>query len=143
MRRSALHSLLWLAPAVAIYAACFSLNVGGAWYGGPAQWHQLAVTVIYILFCAVFTWNARSSRGRLLFCRVFSALTLAAGVTGHLSRALPSDWLVLPALVLTPFSSIPLYGLRYFTSWTVLELISITLSSLWFTYSLFLRKSYK
>lgn len=136
MKSNTLRNLLWFLPAAAVYTACFSLNVGEAWFGTPAKWHHLAVTVVYILFWMVFAWNARSSKSMAWFCRVFSGLMLVASVIGLLSRTLLGDLLLIPALLLTPFSSIPLYGLRYFTSWTGLELVSIALSSLWLFYSL-------
>jgi len=45
--------------------------------------------------------------------------------------------------LLTPFSSIPMYGLRLFLDWTGLELVSILLFSFWLGYTLFLWRAKK
>ena len=135
MKPDARHCLLWVLIAVVVYISCFLVNAGGAWYGGPAELYHLVATAVYALFWVLFTFNARHSGGMARCCLVLAVLTLLAAVTGLLTRSLELDILMIPARLLAPFSSVPMYGLRFFCGWTGLELVTILLSSGWLLYS--------
>lgn len=130
------QNTLWYVAALAAFALCCSLNAGYAWMGDPAKEYHLAVTVGYVLSWSVLTVMAKS-RQKLRLCANMAGLTLLAAVLGLLARAAAGDspWMI-PALVLTPFSTVPFYGLRLFLDWTGMELVSVILSSFWLVSSL-------
>ena len=116
----------------AIFALSCVSNLGDGWMGNHATPRHLIVGVIYVLFWVIFTFVARHSHEMLRFCQIIALLGLGAAATGLLARFFPScELLVIPALLLTPFSSVPLYGLRMFLDWTQFELASGGLSLLW------------
>jgi len=127
----------------AVFALCCAFNLGDAWMGNRALPRHLAAGAIYILFWAVFTFAARRSRGMLRFCQVIALLGLGGALTGLLARVPFSDLLIIPALLLTPFSTVPMYGLRMFWDWTGMELFSAALSLLWLCVSSYLLRRQK
>lgn len=128
-------SRLWLLGAVILYATCFAFNLAGAWFEyGPATGWNLMITLSYILFWVLFTRDARGSRGRTRVASIVAALTLLGGMIALMARA-PVSWLlVIPALALTPFSGLPMYGLRVFCSWNVTYMLTGLMGGLWLMY---------
>lgn len=122
----------------AVYALCCAVNLGDGWMGNRAKPAHLVVGAIYLLFWALFTFAARRSYGMLRLCQIIALLGLGGAATGLLVRTVSWELLVIPALLLTPFSSIPLYGLRMFLDWTGMELVSGGLSLLWLCVSSYL-----
>ena len=124
---------LWLLAAAALYALCFAVNLGGAWFEyGPATGWNLLVSLIYPIFWAAFTGCARRVPGRLRAAGVMAALTLLAGVFGLLARSTRAASLfMVPALLLAPLSAVPLYGLRCFLSWDLLYALCALMGGLW------------
>ena len=141
--RAPLWKRLLIAGIPVVCCTCYSVTLGPAWMGDRPYWHNLVATLVYTLFWLVFTWMTHRSRFMRGCCLFFSCAMLAAGVTGLAVRAWDWDILTFPALLLTPFSSIPMYGLRLFLDWTGLELVSILLSSFWLGYTLFLWRAKK
>lgn len=128
-------SRLWLLGAVALYAACFAVNLAGAWfeYQSATVWNLL-VSLIYILFWTAFTASIGPSRGcRQVACLV-SALTMVGGLFGLLLRGGGFWLLLIPAVCLTPFTALPLYGLRMFVSWDMIYLLAGLAGGLWLLY---------
>ena len=59
---------------------------------------------------------------------------------GLMARA-PISWLlIVPAIALTPFTAIPMYGLRVFCSWNVLDMLTGLLGGLWLIWLAWQRK---
>ena len=131
----------WLLSAVAVYALCFAANLAGAWfeYNSPSGWNLLA-SLTYLIFWLAFTVCARNRPGRLRTAKIIAALTLAGGLLGLMARA-PISWLlIVPAIALTPFTAIPMYGLRMFCSWNVLYMLTGLLGGLWLIWLAWQRK---
>ena len=123
---------IWFLSAVALYALCFAVNLGGAWweYSPAAIWNFL-VSVAYILFWVLFTADAGTSRGRTRVANVVAVLTLIGGLLGLVARA-PNAWFALiPALALTPLTAVPMYGLRMLFSWNMTYMLTGLLGGLW------------
>lgn len=127
----------------AIFALCCRANLADAWMGGRASYLHLSAGIIYVLFWAVFTFVARRSRGMLRLCQIIALLGLGGALTGLMARSAIGDFLIIPALLLTPFSTVPLYGLRMFWDWTEMELFSSMLSLLWLGVSTYLLRKLK
>lgn len=127
----------WCLAAVIVFLSCFAVNVGYSWWDVDPKLYHLAATALYISFWTSFTVKSTHSRPMTKGCCIVAAFTLAAAVFGSLVRApISIDVLLLPALLLAPFSTVPMYGLRHFFDWPGLETVSIVLSSIWLFYSL-------
>ena len=126
---------LWLLGAVALYAACFAVNLAGAWfeYQSATGWNLL-VSLTYILFWVLFTKDARGSRGRTRTVTIVAALTLVGALCGLMMRGGGFWLLLIPAICLTPFTALPLYGLRMFVSWDMIYLLAGLVGGLWLLY---------
>ena len=126
---------LWLLGVIALYAACFAVNLAGAWFEyGPATGWNLLTSLVYILFWVLFTKDARGSRGRTRAATVVAVLTLVGALCGLLMRGGGFWLLLIPAFCLTPFTALPLYGLRMFCSWDMVYLLAGLLGGLWLLY---------
>ena len=90
----------------AVFALCCRANLGDAWMGGRASYLHLSAGIIYVLFWAVFTFVARRSRGMLRLCQIIALLGLGGALTGLMARSAIGDFLIIPALLLTPFSTV-------------------------------------
>lgn len=141
VHKSSAPFLLLSVPAV--YALCCAVNLGDAWMGGRAELRHLAASALYVVFWAVFTFASRASRGMLRLCQLAAALTLGAGVTGLLARVLSFAPLLIPALLLSPLSSVPMFGLRRFLEWEGLEVVTVLLSGVWLAVSTLLIRRQK
>lgn len=126
---------LWLLGAVVLYAACFAVNLAGAWfeYQSATVWNLL-VSLTYLLFWALFTKDACDSRGRTRAATIVAGLTLVGALFGLLLRGGGFWLLLIPAICLTPFTALPLYGLRMFVSWDMIYLLAGLLGGLWLVY---------
>jgi len=126
---------LWLLAAAALYAVCFAVNLAGAWfeYQSATVWNLL-VSLTYLLFWTAFTASIGPSRGRRQAARAVALLTMVGGLLGLLMRGGGFWLLLIPALCLTPFTALPLYGLRMFVSWDMIYLLAGLLGGLWLLY---------
>ena len=141
--RAPLRKRILIAAVPLVCFSCARANLGIAWMGTRPEGYALAVTTAYVLFWFVFTLSAHHSRFMIGCCVFFSAATLLAAVLGLAVRSFGWDTLAIPALLLAVFSTVPMYGLRLFLDWTGLELVSLSLSLLWFGYVFFLRRAKK
>jgi len=134
----------WLLGAAAVYGLCFAANLAGAWfeYHSPTVWNLLA-SLIYLAFWVVFTVCARNRPGRLRTAKILAGLTLVGGVIALMARTPISWFLIIPALALTPFTAIPMYGLRMFCSWNVLYMVTGLLGGLWLIWLLWKKEGAK
>ena len=142
--RGPLWKRLLLLAAPVILVGCCAVNLGNAWYSSDPEWYNVLTTAVYLLFWLSFTIAAPRSAFMTKCCLAMSILTLCAAVTGLLVRGPGWDIFTLPAVLLTPFSTLSLYGLYHFTdSWVVMELISAALSLLWLCVSSYLLRRQK
>jgi len=141
--RAPLRKRILIAAIPLVCFSCARANLGIAWMGTRPEGYALAVTAAYILFWLVFTLSARHSRFMRGCCMLFSTATLLAALLGLVVRSLGWEVLTIPALLLTVFSTVPMYGLRLFLDWTGLELVSLSLSLLWSGYVFFLHRAKK
>ena len=114
---------------VVITAVCVIANLGGAWYGDPANALQLSVTLLYILCWTALCALPRSLNAKLALA--VGALTLLSGAVCALYRLTEASIVALPGFFLCSFTGIPFYGLRFFTNWTRLYEISAVVGALW------------
>lgn len=119
---------IWFLAAAVLYALILAVNLGGAWMGDPADWENGAATAVYLLLWAVFT--AKASPKSLRLARVVAVLTLVGAVLGLMARA--QNWLfTIPALLLTPLTAVPMYGLRLVCSWNMTYAVTALLAGMW------------
>ena len=126
---------LWSLAAAAVTVCCFSVNLGGAWYGGPAHPANLFMTFLYTVFWAGFSFEFRTSpiAARAVFgLSLITFFSSMASLTYSLFR-----WniLFLPAAVLAVFSAVPMYGLRFLFQWTGVYDVSALLSFCWLVFA--------
>lgn len=131
--RKAGRTVLWLILAAAVMLACFGLNLGGAWMGGPATPVQAAATGCYLLFWAVFTWLSRSYLPLLRVSHVLSLMTLFSGTVSLVCRLLKAGYIL--AALASVFASVPFYGLRAFLDWTGLYVVATAAGLFWCLYT--------
>ena len=141
--RAPLWKRLFVFSAPVVCILCCAVNLGSAYFGYTPKWYHILTTALYVLFWLAFTLQARRSRFMTKVCLFMSCAMLCAAVAGLGVRALDWEFLTIPAILLTPFSSLPMYGVCALTSWTGLELVSLTLAIPWLGYSLFLRRRQK
>lgn len=135
--RKAFHSLrtslIWISVALAVMVGCFVSNIGGAWYGGPANAGQFIATVLYIIFWGIFTIMTRKYGVLVRVSFIISLLTFIGAANSLIMRLLSEGW-ILAALV-SVFASVPFYGLRMLMDWTPLYAVSAVISLIWLTYT--------
>lgn len=123
------RTVLGLILAAAVMLACFGLNLGGAWMGGPATPLQAMATGCYLLFWAVFTILSRNYLPLLRISRVLSLLTLFSGAVSLICRLLKAGYIL--AALASVFASVPFYGLRIVMGWTELYAVATAAGLLW------------
>lgn len=141
--RAPLWKRVLIAAVPVVCVICCAVNLGGAYFSSVPDWYHILTTGVYVLFWVIFTALAHRSRFMTGCCVFFSCAMLCAAVTGIGVRTLRWDILTIPAVVLTPFSTLPMYGVSRFADWTGMELVSLALALPWLGYSLYLRQRQK
>ena len=131
--RRACRSLLGVAMALAVMAACFLVNLGGAWMGGPAGAAELAVTLCYCVFWGIFSMVTRRIRPLARFSLVLSLLTLISAAVSLVCRLTGGGFIV--AALLSVFASVPLYGLTFWLDWTGVYAAALCLALVWLLFT--------
>ena len=124
---------LELTLVILVTVCCFAVNLGGAWQGGPAKASGLAATAIYIVSWALFSVAASPSMPYVRFTFAVSLLTFLSSISSLIVRWTKSDFVF--ALLLSFFSAVPFYGLRFFLGWTGLYTAASALSACWLAYT--------
>lgn len=104
---------LWSLDAAAVTVCCFSVNLGGAWYGGPAHPANLFMTVLYMVFWAGFSFGCRTSPIATRAVFWLSLITFFSSMASLTYSLFRWNILFLPAAVLAVFSAVPMYGCAY------------------------------
>ena len=122
---------LWAFAAAAVTVCCFWVNLGGAWYGGPAHPANLFMTILYAVFWAGFSFRCRTSpiAARTVFW--LSLITFCSSMACLTYSLFRWNILFLPAAVLAVFSAVPMYGLRFLFQWPGVYAVSALLSFCW------------
>ena len=115
--RHAKKSVLAIILALAAVISCFVINAGGAWMGGRADISNLIVTILYVIFWSVFSVRSRGYVPLIKVSFAISCITFVSAAAGLIARALHIGGFITG--ILSVFSSIPFYGLRFFMDWTV------------------------
>ncbi|MBQ8508376.1 MAG: zf-HC2 domain-containing protein [Clostridia bacterium] len=139
--RRAASRLLAIVAALAVIIACFAVNLGGAWMGGPATVGQFAATIGYIVFWGVFCWAVRRFRTLVKFSLIMSAISFVGALWALICRLTDSGW-ILDAL-LTALTSVPFYGLRWFLGWDETYAAAAVISAVWLAVSIILLRRLK
>ena len=127
------RKLLGVAMALAVMAACFLINLGGAWMGGPAGAAELAVTLCYCVFWGIFSMVTRRIRPLARFSLVLSLLTLISAAVSLVCRLTGGGFIV--AALLSVFASVPLYGLTFWLDWTGVYAAALCLALVWLLFT--------
>lgn len=130
---SARKTILGIILAAAVMIGCFITNIGGAWYGGPANGGQLAVTILYSIFWGIFTVVSRTFSPLVKTSFLISLVTFLSAASSLICRLLGSGGFI--AAFASVFASVPFYGLRFMMDWTGLYTAAAALSLIWMTYS--------
>ena len=109
-------SVLAIILALAAVISCFVINAGGAWMGGRADISNLIVTILYVIFWSVFSVRSRGYVPLIKVSFAISCITFVSAAAGLIARALHIGGFITG--ILSVFSSIPFYGLRFFMDWT-------------------------
>ena len=131
--RHAKKSVLAIILALAAVISCFVINAGGAWMGGRADISNLIVTILYVIFWSVFSVRSRGYVPLIKVSFAISCITFVSAAAGLIARALHIGGFITG--ILSVFSSIPFYGLRFFMDWTGLYVIATALSLAWLIYT--------
>jgi len=126
-------SLIWISVALAVMVGCFVSNIGGAWYGGPANMGQFIATILYIIFWGIFSVVTKKYGLLANISFVISLLTTIAAINSLFWRLL-NEGFILAALV-SVFASVPFYGLRMLMDWTALYAVATVISLIWLIYT--------
>lgn len=108
-------------------------RIGGAWMGGRADISNLIVTILYVIFWSVFSVRSRGYVPLIKVSFAISCITFVSAAAGLIARALHIGGFITG--ILSVFSSIPFYGLRFFMDWTGLYVIATALSLAWLIYT--------
>ncbi|MCI8386908.1 MAG: zf-HC2 domain-containing protein [Clostridiales bacterium] len=119
-----------IAAAALMMGICIAVNLSGAWMGGPAGAVNLFATIGYIIFFASFSIITRRSK---IFSRISFLLALLTLVSSLLcfSVRIGAEFMTVPSVILSIFSSVPFYGLRYFLDWTLTYASGTVISLIW------------
>lgn len=131
--RNLRNSILGVILAAAAMISCFVINIGGAWYGGPANGGQFIVTVLYIIFWGVFTVVSHKFSPLVKASFLISLVTFISSANSLVCRLLGSGGFI--AAFTSVFASVPFYGLRFILDWTGLYTVVTVLSLIWLVYS--------
>ena len=127
------RKLLGVAMALAVMAACFLINLGGAWMGGPAEAGELAVTLCYCVFWGIFSVVTRKIRSLSRFSFVLSLLTLISAAAALICRLTDTGFIVVA--LISVFASVPMYGLTFWLDWTGVYAVALGLALLWLLFA--------
>lgn len=131
--RHAFKTIIGIIIALAVMISCLVLNVGGAWMGGPAPIGNLIATILYCVFWTVFTVVSRDIKVLAKVSFFISLFTLVSSSVGFGFRLFHAGDFIIAFI--SVFSSVPMYGLRFFMDWTGLYAVSTVLSVLWVIYT--------
>lgn len=122
--------------------AVFTVNLGGAWYGGTASPAALGATVVYAGAVTVFLMTGRGSRVGVRVGFVWSLLSFLSAAWSLLMRLLHSGFVI--SAIISILTSVPFYGLRLWLDWTATYAVAAAVSLAWLVFSgLALRKAGK
>jgi len=131
--QNACKRLLGIVIAAAAMISCIVINVGGAWEGGAATAGELITTVIYLIFWGGFSV---ASRKYALFANisfVVSLLTAISSVNALFWNLTGRGGFT--SAIISIFTSVPFYGLRYFMEWRGLYITAAIISLIWLVYT--------
>ncbi len=137
--RHAKKSILAIILALAAVISCFVINTGGAWTGGAADISNMIVTILYVIFWSVFSVLSKEYMPLIKISFAISFITFVSAVFGLISRAFHIGGFITG--ILSVFSSIPFYGLRFFMDWTGLYTAVAALSLAWLIYTLYSKRA--
>ena len=126
-------SILGIVIALTAMISCFVINTGGAWEGGSAGIGNFVITILYIAFWSVFSIVSRKYEPLINVSFVISLITFVSSLAGLVARASDNGGFI--TALLSVFSSIPFYGLRYFMGWTGMYAVATALSLCWLIYA--------
>lgn len=94
---------------------------------------NLIVTILYVIFWSVFSVRSRGYVPLIKVSFAISCITFVSAAAGLIALALHIGGFITG--ILSVFSSIPFYGLRFFMDWTGLYVIATALSLAWLIYT--------
>ena len=92
-----------------------------------------AVISCFVIFWSVFSVRSRGYVPLIKVSFAISCITFVSAAAGLIARALHIGGFITG--ILSVFSSIPFYGLRFFMDWTGLYVIATALSLAWLIYT--------